>query len=297
MGASHRLPGHGGRDRRLRDDLRRPAFPRDRRRVPGTADQHRRGVGYFTATLSGAVVLGVLVYIVAMACPDELGVLDARSFRLHLLAERVSQVWLASAAAMVLVQAADDSGLAVARLVASGAIGDAIGASEMSRGWIATTIFSAVVAVALRLTVRWIWHVVLLIPSLIAVVAVPVTGNAGQGPHHDFATSSMIVFMLALTVLTGAKVCAVLAPPNAQLLRRIVVIEVTSGSVSLLYGALLLWLMLSPTALTASDYGRLGIVASAALISVWLVDLTTLLRSRNRAIQRGKESRWQARWR
>ncbi|MCV7174593.1 cytochrome c oxidase assembly protein [Mycolicibacterium sphagni] len=255
---------------------------------PGTLTSIAEAVGYFTATLSGVVVLGVLVYIVATACPDEQGVLDAHSFRLHLLAERVSRVWLVSAAAMVVIQAADDSGLAVARLIGSGAIGDAIGASEMSRGWIAATIFSAVVAVALRLTVRWIWHFVLLIPSLIAVVAVPVTGNAGQGPHHDYATSSVIVFMLALTVLTGAKVCAMLAPPSGQLQRRIVVIEATSGAVSLLYGALLLWLMLSPTALTGSDYGRLGIVASVALISVWLVDVTALLRARKQPVQRGK---------
>lgn len=257
---------------------------------PGTLTSVAELVGYFTATLSGALVLGALVYIVTTACPDDQGVLDARSFRLHLLAERVSPVWLASAAAMVAIQAADNSGLAVTRLFGSGAIGDAVGASEMARGWIAVTIFAAIVVLVLRLTVRWAWHVVLLIPSLIAVIAVPVTGNAGQGPNHDYATSSVIVFTLAVAVLTGVKVCAVLVPPSAQLRRRILVLEVTSGAVSLSYGAFLLWLMLQPTALTGSGYGRIAIIAAAALTSVWLVDLTILLRSRAGSVHRGSET-------
>ena len=157
----------------------------------------------------------------------------------------------------------------------------------MARGWIAVTIVSGVVALALRLTVRWVWHCVLLIPSLIGVITVPVNGNAGQGPNHDYATSSVIVFALAVAVLTGVKVCAVLAPPSAPLRRRVLVIEVTCGAVSLPYGALLLWLMLSPTSFTGSDYGRLAIVAAVALTSVWLRDLTILLRSRTGPVHRG----------
>ena len=253
---------------------------------PGTLTSVAEVVGYFTATLCGALVFGTLAYIVTTACPDGQGVLDPRSFRLHLLAERVSPVWLASAAAMVAIQAADDSGLSVSRLIRSGAIGDALGASEMARAWIAATIFSAMVVVGLRLTVRWVWHFLLLIPSLIAVIAVPVSGNAGQGPNHDYATSAVIVFAVAIAVLTGVKVCAALVPPSAQLRRRVLVIEVTSGAVSLLYGALLLWLMLPPTALTSSDYGRLAIVAAAVLTSVWLGDLTILVRSRTGSVHR-----------
>jgi putative copper resistance protein D len=254
---------------------------------PGRATSIAELVGYFSATLCGALVIGALIYVVTTASPDDNGVLDPGAFRLHPFAERVSLVWLASAAAMIPIQAANDSGIAVFRLIGSGALGDALGASQMARGWIAVTIASGVVALALRLTVRWVWHCVLLIPSLIGVIAVPVNGNAGQGPNHDYATSSVIVFALAVAALTGMKVCAVLAPPSARLRRRVLVIEVTCGAVSLLYGALLLWLMLSPTSLTDSDYGRLAIVAAVALTSVWLRDLTILLRSRTGPVHRG----------
>jgi len=253
---------------------------------PGMPTSIAEVVGYFTATLSAALVMGALVYVVTTAYPDDNGVLDAGSFRLHLFAERISVLWLVSAAAMVVIQAANDSGLPVSRLIRTGAIGDALGASEMARGWVAVTIFVAVIAVVLRLTVRWVWHFVLLIPAFIGVVAVPVTGNAGQGPDHDYATSAVIVFAVAVAVLAGVKASAVLAPPGEQLRRRVLIIEVISGAVAVLYGALLLYLMLTPTTPFDSDYGRLGIVAAAALIGVWLGDLVILLRSRTAPLGR-----------
>src|SRR5271155_813260 len=57
---------------------------------PGTLTSVAEAVGYFTATLAGALVLGALFYIVTTAIPDDSGVLDARSYRLHRFAERVS---------------------------------------------------------------------------------------------------------------------------------------------------------------------------------------------------------------
>lgn len=244
---------------------------------PGTPTSITEIVGYFTATLAGAVCLGGLAFIVITARPDEHGVLDAASFRVHLLAERVAPLWAAVAAVMVVVQAAAGAGVPMSRLVSSGAIGSAVGASEMARGWVAVTIFAAVVAVALRLSVRWVWHVVLLIPSLIAVVAVPVTGNAGQGPDHDYATSAVIVFALALAVSTGIKIGAAIAPPEDALRRRVLLVEVIAGAVGLVYGALLLFLLTDDLgSLTQSDYGRLGLLAAVGLVATWLVDVARL---------------------
>ena len=68
-------------------------------------------VGYFVAALSAALVLGSLAYVVTTAQPDEQGVLDPQSFKVHLLAERVSALWLVAAITMVPVQAAAESGL------------------------------------------------------------------------------------------------------------------------------------------------------------------------------------------
>jgi putative copper resistance protein D len=237
---------------------------------PGLGTSIAEVVGYFLAALCGAMVLGGLVYIVTTAHPEQDGVLDAESFRIHLFAERMSVGWLIAAAAMVAIQAATDSGVAVTRLLGDGGIGTALGASEMARGWIAVAICAAMATIGLRLSLRWIWHVVLLIPGLIGVIAVPVTGNAGQGPDHDYATGAVIVFSVVLAVLVGMKVGAMLAPPSPALRTRVSVIQSVCGGLALIYGALLVLLLTDPGTLLGSDYGRLSLVAAGLLLATWI---------------------------
>nr|WP_246228084.1 cytochrome c oxidase assembly protein [Mycolicibacterium helvum] len=247
---------------------------------PGMVTSVAEVVGYFTATLAAAICLGALAFTVVTAEPDERGVLDAMSFRVHLLAERLAPLWLMTALAMVVIQSANAAGVPVSRLIGGGGIGSTLGASEMARGWIVVAVMAAVVAVALRLTVRWVWHAVLVIPAFVGVIALPVSGNAGQGPDHDYATSAVIVFALALAVLAGVKISAVIAPPKAELRRRVLVIEVATGAVALAYGALLLSLLATPGGLTGSDYGRLGALAGVALLGGWLLDVHRLRKAR-----------------
>jgi len=247
---------------------------------PGMPTSMAEIVGYFGGALSAGLVFGGLIYVVTTARPDEHGLIDARTFKVHLLIERVSLLWLVVAVAMVTIQAAADSGLAATRLLGSGGLGAALGASEMARGWVAVAICAGIVAVALRFTLGWVGHVVLLIPALIGVIAVPVTGNAGQGPDHDYSTSAVIVFALALAVLVGVKVSAVIAPPIRALHRRVTIIEVACGAVAVLYGSLLLVLLCGASWLTTTDYGRLGVLAGIVLCAGWITDLTRLPRDR-----------------
>lgn len=248
---------------------------------PGLGTSLVEVVGYFVATLAAGVVLGGLVYVVTTANPEQDGLLDPSSFRVHVALERASLVWLLMAATMVLAQAGADSGISISRLITDGGIGVALGASEMARGWIAVTICAAVAAAGLRLSVRWIWHVVLIIPAIVGVVAVPVTGNAGQGPDHDYATSAVIVFSLALAVLVGMKVSAVLSPASAPH-NRVTLIESICGGLVVVYGALLLLLLTNPSTLLDSDYGRLSIVAGALILATWIPDLMGLIRGQQR---------------
>jgi putative copper resistance protein D len=233
---------------------------------PGAWTSGAEVIGYFTATLAAAICLGALVFVVITAEPDGRGVLDAASFRVHLLAERSAPLWLVTALVMIPMQAANASGVPVARLISAGGLGTALGASEMARGWIVVAIVATLVSVSLRATVRWVWHAVLLIPTFIGVIALPVSGNAGQGPDHDYATSAAIVFAVALAVLTGVKVSAAIAAPKPELRPRVRITEVTAGVVTLVYGALLLFLLATPAGLTGSDYGRLGLLAAALLV-------------------------------
>ena len=107
---------------------------------PGTATSVAEFVGYFAATLAGAVTFGSLMYIVTASVPDGDGRIDGPGYRMHLWVERSAILWFCLAAVMIVVDAANAAGAPVVQVISNGAIGDALGASESGRGWCAVAI-------------------------------------------------------------------------------------------------------------------------------------------------------------
>ncbi|MBX9638149.1 MAG: cytochrome c oxidase assembly protein [Mycobacteriaceae bacterium] len=240
---------------------------------PGAFVGTAQPVGYFATSLLGAVCLGALLLVAVTARPESDGLIDAAAFRIHLLAERASLAWVLAAAAMVVIQAAHDTGVRPGALLSNGSLFDAIGVSEVASAWIVVAVFALPVAVTLRLNTRWLGHAVLLVPTVIGVVATAVTGNAGQGPDHDYATSTAIVLAVAMAGLTGLKVAAALtrSSPN-QAVR---VLQAGFGALAVSYGAVL-WYLLLPGWTVGSDFARLGLLAGALVAVVWLSDCWAL---------------------
>ncbi|CAN3127926.1 cytochrome c oxidase assembly protein [Mycobacterium sp. smrl_JER01] len=250
------------------------------RGFPGAVTNLAEYLGSFAASLTAAFCFGLLVVVVTTAVPDDEGRIDAAAFRFHLWVERASVVWFVLAAAMVLVDTASASGVSVSRVVASGALADALAASESARGWGAATVAAGVVAVGVRFTLRWPGHLALLIPAGIGVIAPAVTGNAGEGPDHDIATSAVIVFALALAVLFGVKMAASLTPaPGSPAERRGQRLAVVAGAAAILYGAVLLFVMVRGTELLGSGYGRLGLTAGLLLAAILATDVALVRRT------------------
>jgi len=241
--------------------------------APAPSTAAAQALGSFTATLAGAVCLGGLVMILTTALPDDRGVIDPAALRAHRVVGRMSVVWLVTALVMVFVQIAADAGLSLPLLFSSdriGSLGNVLSASAYVRAWVVVTVCAAVTALGLRLTVRWDWHVPLLIPAIIGVLAFPVIGNAGYGPDHDYATSSVIVFTIAISVLAGLKVTSALAGRGGAVGRVERVITLIAGVVALAFWAVLMVLLSGPP--LGSGYGRLGLVAAAALLIGLIVD-------------------------
>ena len=243
---------------------------------PGSLTAVAEPVGYFIATLAGAVTFGGLLYTAVTSLPDARRVIDDTAFRTHLLVERTATTWAITAAAMTIVQASNDAGISVTEMVRSGAIAQAVFASELSRAWVAVVLASVVVAVTVRLSVRWLTHVVLLVPALVGIVAVPVSGNAGQGPDHDYATSAAIVFACALATLTGVKIAAAVSKPQVATARRVVTVEIVSGAITLGYGAMLAAVLLGPGNPLHTSYGRAAALAAILLLTLWAFDVAAL---------------------
>ncbi|KLI04300.1 cytochrome c oxidase assembly protein [Mycolicibacterium septicum] len=237
-------------------------------------------VGYWAATLAGAFCLGALVWIVVTAKPSASGRIDVAAFGVHRWIERVAILWAVCSVAMVLLVSAAEAGIPIGKLVRRVDFVNAIVASEAALGWCVTAGCAVVLAVWIRFTLRWIGHCLALMPAAVAVVAVPVTGNAGQGPDHDIATSAVIVFALALAVLTGTTMVAAL---NRDVPHRIRVLHVVCAAVAVGYGLLLATLGLGGTPIWDSRYGWAVLAAGAMLMLVLLVDGALLAFGRARA--------------
>ncbi|MCV7362183.1 cytochrome c oxidase assembly protein [Mycolicibacterium neworleansense] len=246
---------------------------------PGPATSAARLFGHWAGTLAGALCLGALVWIVTTATPREDGRIDTVSFAAHLLVERIAIVWACCASAMVVVSASADAGIPIGRLVAGPGLGSTIAASEVARGWCVTAICALVLAVGVRFTLHWMGHCVALLPALIGVVAVAVTGNAGQGPDHDIATSAVIVFSVAVAVLAGTKITSAVLR-DVAFRRRVQMLQLTCGAVAIIYGAVLATLMLGGLPILGSAYGRAVAVAGVLLVLVWVGDGALLLTRR-----------------
>ncbi len=240
---------------------------------PGTATNLATFVGFFLITLAAMVTLGALAHIVTTATPDDEGRIDPATFRVHLLIERLAPVWALGAAVMAILTGASAAGAPVTRLVTSAAVLDAIVASEQARGWCAATLFAVIVAVGVRFTVRWLGHAVLMLPAALGVLAVAVTGNPGQGPDHDVATSAVIVFAVAAAVLIGGKTAALISPPPQDLRRRVLLIHATAAAVTLVFGVVLAAVFVPATALLSTLYGRVTLGTAALLTAILIADV------------------------
>ncbi len=225
----------------------------------------------FIATLAGAVCLGGLVLIIITANSGDRAVVDGLALRAHRLVGRIAVLWMVAASVMVGVRAAADAHLSLPQLVSRGLIRPAISTSEPALAWVVVIVCAAVIALVMRFTPRWDRHVPLVLPAALGAVAVPVTGNAGFGPDHDYATSAVIVFAIAVGVLTGLKLVAALAYPRTAVGRGVRVTVAIADVVALAYGAVLMVLLAD--APLSSGYGRLGLVAAAALLVGVILDL------------------------
>ncbi|GAB38290.1 MULTISPECIES: cytochrome c oxidase assembly protein [Gordonia] len=251
---------------------------------PGTFTAAADVVGYFLGFLAAALTLGGLVFIITASNPDDQGSIDVTGYRAHLMLGRLSIGWAVLSWLMVAVAAADASGTTPWRLVSEGFLGEGIGVSEAAVAWIVMAVCATVIAVLIRFSLAWMMHVVLLIPAVIAMVALPLASNAGQGPNHDYNTSLGIGFALAVGVSLGFRVAWAGAPritsdvARTVVSRRSALILVISDAVALVYG-LALTLFLLPVRYAFDTAFGLAAIVMIVLVAVALATSVSAYRA------------------
>jgi cytochrome c oxidase assembly factor CtaG len=254
---------------------------------PGLPTRAAEEVGYFLGAVAGGCVVGARALVVVGARPDRVGKIDAGVYRAYQLAGRAAIGWALIAVLMVFISTADGSGVELSRLLTSPSVGENVLVLEQSRAWIAVALCAALAAVP---SLRWVGQCVLLLPALVGVVAEPVTGNVASGNNHDYATSAVIVFWVALATVLGVKAAMLNglgrrgevnnAADDASVRHRLDVIVVIGEAVALIYGAVLLAVLLPPRFVTTTDYGRMAVTAAALLAAVLVCDAIALIRAR-----------------
>ncbi|MCX2964561.1 cytochrome c oxidase assembly protein [Gordonia aquimaris] len=243
--------------------------------------------GHFVVTMLSAIAIGSLVYITICARPDSHRMIGIETFRAHRIVQRTALGWLAGAIVMIVITAADRSGVSTSALLSTSAIMQIVEASEQAVAWIVSACCALVIAIVVRITLSWTAHALLVIPALIAAVALPVAGNAGQGPNHDYTTTAMIVFAAAVAVITGLRVAAATTigrdtpeQDRMQTGRRLAWTLVILDAVTIVYGLILIGFLVPIGQLATSAYGRWALIAALAALVGSVVDvrILTLLR-------------------
>lgn len=174
---------------------------------PGSAASVEYALLRLAAALAGSLTLGSLVYTLFCTPPTDKWRVDVDGYAGVRVAERAAVVWALASLALIPVSAADSGGVTVGDMMRHGALGELISASERPKAWIVTASLAVLLAVGLRIVLAWTGLFGLAVLAVVAVVAPPCVGNAGEGPNHDYATGSVILFTAALSVVGGLTWC------------------------------------------------------------------------------------------
>ncbi len=110
-------------------------------------------------------------------------------------------------------------------------------------------------------------------------MAVPVAGNAGQGPDHDYGTSAVLVFAVAASLAVGVRTCASVSlrdtdpDDGATVVRRLRGIIAVADVVALLWGLVLAAILVRPADLLDTAFGRAVLVVGVLLAALVVHDV------------------------
>lgn len=171
---------------------------------PGMGTAVADVVGNFAGFALAAAVLGGLVSVVLTASPDSQGFIDAAVYPVFRRVRRAAGFGVVVAVLMAVTSAADTTGVSVGAMVSSGKVGYAFSVSLPALAWLVVAAAGVVVLVG-SVSLRWSVQVALVVPATVGVLALPVVGNAAQGPDHDYTTGAVIVFAASLAVSVGLR--------------------------------------------------------------------------------------------
>ncbi|SDT92136.1 putative copper resistance protein D [Gordonia westfalica] len=250
---------------------------------PGVGTAVADVVGNFVGFALAAVVLGELVSVVLTAVPDSQGFIDAAVYPVFRRVRRAAGCSVVVALFMAFTAAADTTGVSVGAMVSSGKVGYAFSVSLPALAWLVVATAGVVVLIG-SVSLRWSAQVALVVPAAVCVLALPVVGNAAQGPDHDYTTGAVIVFAVSLALSVGLRwadryrVRGLGSATIDEAADRRVGGVVLGADVTALAGAVAVTLLLRTPDVWSSAFGRAAGLLVAVLTVLVIADLVRLRR-------------------
>lgn len=240
------------------------------------------------AVLAGSLTLGSLCFAVFFAPSTAAWRVDSDGYAGVLVAERASAIWLIAAIALVPVSAADSAGMTTSEAFRRGAVWALVEATEKPKAWIVVAVLAAFVVVGTRIALSWNSLLGLAGFSAIAVLPPMLVGNAGEGPNHDLGNGAVIVFTIAVSVMTGVSWSVFRHVRRGGnhvelVVRRYCIALACAVGVSAATAVVLGWILIPGSLLFTSLYGRLGVACALILAVIGAVVRWISRRSRSEA--------------
>jgi putative copper resistance protein D len=223
-------------------------------------------------TESAAVVtIGSLLLAAFLVPPQESGTLAAHGYAALRTAGFAALVWTLGAVLSVPFTVADALGQPVTALLEPSVLFQVAGLMEQAKAWMITAVVVALLALGCRLVLSWGWTAVLFFVSVFALVPVAVTGHSSGGGSHDVATDSLLYHLIAAALWVGGLI-ALLAHGRrggdhlALATTRFSKIALVCWVVMAASGVVNAWVRLPLDQLLSSDYGRLVLGKTVALV-------------------------------
>lgn len=224
--------------------------------------------------LAATVCLGSLSLVTFFTRPQRSGSVTPSGYAALRTAVAAAWVWAGAAIVMVALDAADQAGLPLRRVLTPSAMMTLTGVLEAPRAWLVTAGCALVVAIGTSRTVRWLPAVGLCGIALLAVLPPLVVGHSASDAGHDLSTSAVMLHVPAAMVWLGTLVALVRArrlDDRAAALRRYR--RLSGGCALLVAGSGVVdGLVLAPgTSAWTTAYGGLLLAKVAAVTALGLI--------------------------
>lgn len=234
------------------------------------------------AWFSGSLTLGGIALVTVLSTPDRRGWLSVETYLVQRAATGAALLWAVLSWLMVAVSVAVTSGIPLSRVVEVRNLTALMSAAELPYAWLATAVAATVSWLFLAFSSRWTPTALTALPVAVGMLAVPLTGDVGQGPDHDTLTTLGVVVFLLIPLVAGMKTMSTFIVDGAKVpTHRTSVVTLIAEAVALVFGTLMV-LTLAPGHVLAHTVYAWACLATGAILLVFIVGDASALYRRHR---------------